>query len=85
MLAEWTQQDENKPLKVAAHWCDQAREDEETSLMGTSGTFGGSKSGLVPSWVDEPASSPVARPDGARDGAQDGGADSDGWRGADAR
>ena len=46
--------------------------------MGTSGTFGGSKSGLVPSWVDEPASSPVARPDGARDGAQDSGADGDG-------
>ena len=35
--------------------------------MGTSGTFGGSKSGLVPSWIDEPASSPVVSPDG--DGA----------------
>lgn len=32
--------------------------------MGTSGTFGGSKTGLVPSWVDESASSPVAPPDG---------------------
>ena len=46
--------------------------------MGTSGTFGGSKSGLVPSWVDEPASSPVTLPDGARDDTQDGGADGDG-------
>lgn len=46
--------------------------------MGTSGTFGGSKSGLVPSWVDEPASSPVAPPDGAGEGAQDGGTDGDG-------
>ena len=46
--------------------------------MGTSGTFGGSKSGLVPSWVDEPASSPVAPPNGAGDGAQDGGADGEG-------
>ena len=40
--------------------------------MGTSGTFGGSKSGLLPSWVDEPASSPIAPPDGGTDG--DGGA-----------
>ncbi|WP_338073305.1 Qat anti-phage system associated protein QatB [Billgrantia ethanolica] len=31
--------------------------------MGTSGIFGGSKNGLVPSWVDEPASSPVATSD----------------------
>lgn len=31
--------------------------------MGTSGTFGGSKNGLVPSWVDEPASAPAAAPD----------------------
>ena len=46
--------------------------------MGTSGTFGGSKSGLVPSWVDEPASRPVASPDGAGDGSQDGGTDGDG-------
>ena len=46
--------------------------------MGTSGRFGGSKSGLVPSWVDEPASSPVAPPDGAGDSAQDGGTDGDG-------
>lgn len=30
--------------------------------MGTSGTFGGSKSGLVPSWVDDPPSTPVAAP-----------------------
>ena len=29
----------------------------EASLMGTSGAFGGSKSGVVPNWVDEPASS----------------------------
>jgi len=35
--------------------------------MGTSGTFGGSKSGLVPSWVDDPPSAPVAAPS---DGAQ---------------
>lgn len=33
--------------------------------MGTSGTFGGSKNGLVPSWVDEPASPPAAAPEGA--------------------
>ena len=46
--------------------------------MGTSGTFGGSKSGLVPSWVDEPASSPVAPPDDAGGGTQDSGTDSDG-------
>ena len=39
--------------------------------MGTSGTFGGSKSGLVPSWVDEPASSPVTTPDVAGDGDGD--------------
>lgn len=40
--------------------------------MGTSGPFGGSKSGLVPSWVDEPASTPVVPPDGVGDGTQDG-------------
>ena len=46
--------------------------------MGTSGTFGGSKTGLVPSWVGEPASPPAApphvdEPDGGNDGAsQDG-------------
>lgn len=33
--------------------------------MGTSGTFSGSKTGLVPSWVDEPASPPAAGPDSA--------------------
>ena len=31
--------------------------------MGTSGTFGGSKNGLVPSWVDEPPSPPAAAPE----------------------
>ena len=46
--------------------------------MGTSGTFGGSKSGLVPSWVDEPASSPVASHDGAGAAAQNGGPDGSG-------
>lgn len=46
--------------------------------MGTSGTFGGPKSGLVPSWVDEPASNPAASPDGPGSGAQDGGLDSAG-------
>ena len=46
--------------------------------MGTSGTFGGSKSGLVPSWVDEPASSPAAAPDGNGDGDQNGGVDGEG-------
>ena len=46
--------------------------------MGTSGTFGGSKSGLVPSWVDEPATSPVDSPDGTGNGAQDGVTDGDG-------
>jgi len=30
--------------------------------MGTSGTFGGSKSGLVPSWVDEPLPKPAKAP-----------------------
>ena len=42
--------------------------------MGTSGSFGGSKSGLVPSWVDEPAASPVAAPDSGRDSAPETGA-----------
>ncbi len=46
--------------------------------MGTSGPFEGSKSGLVPSWVDEPASSPIAPPDGAGDIRPDGGTDDDG-------
>ena len=45
--------------------------------MGTSGTFGGSKSGLVPSWIDEPASNPATPPDGAGDDAQDGDGDGD--------
>lgn len=52
--------------------------------MGTSGTFGGSKSGLVPSWVDEPASSPVSPPDGAENGAENGGADGNDDSGAPA-
>ncbi|MCG8060575.1 MAG: hypothetical protein N0E38_12210 [Candidatus Thiodiazotropha endolucinida] len=30
--------------------------------MGTSGSFGGSKTGLVPSWVDDPPSTPAAAP-----------------------
>ena len=46
--------------------------------MGTSGTFGGSTSSLVPSWVDEPPSSPVAPPDDDGDGDQNGGTDGDG-------
>ena len=46
--------------------------------MGTSGTFGGSKSGLIPSWIDEPASSPVVAPDGEGTGAPDGGPPGDG-------
>ena len=45
--------------------------------MGTSGSFEGSKSGLVPSWVDEPASSPAAAPDGEGDGSPGIGADGD--------
>ena len=47
--------------------------------MGTSGTFGGSKSGLVPSWVDEPASPPAVSPDNAEPDAADG----DGTNGPD--
>lgn len=47
--------------------------------MGTSGTFGGSKNGLVPSWVGEPPSQPAAAPadggDGAANGKGDGGQD----------
>lgn len=44
--------------------------------MGTSGTFGGSKNGLVPSWVDEPASPPAAAPDkGEPDSAEGDGID----------
>ncbi len=45
--------------------------------MGTSGSFGGSKSGLVPSWVDEPAASPAAAPDGDGDGLPGSGVDGD--------
>lgn len=40
--------------------------------MGTSGTFGGSKNGLVPSWVDEPASPPAAGPDSAEPASANG-------------
>lgn len=40
--------------------------------MGTSGTFGGSKNGLVPSWVDEPASPPATAPDTAEPDSADG-------------
>lgn len=40
--------------------------------MGTSGTFGGSKNGLVPSWVDEPASQPAAGPDNAEPASANG-------------
>lgn len=49
--------------------------------MGTSGSFGGSKSGLVPSWVDDPPAEPVAAPDneappdGSNGDNQDGSAD----------
>ncbi len=44
--------------------------------MGTSGTFGGSKNGLVPSWVGEPASPPAAAPaNGEPDSADSGGTD----------
>lgn len=52
--------------------------------MGTSGSFGGSKSGLVPSWVDEPAASPAAAPDGDGDGLPGNGADGDEEGGASA-
>ena len=50
--------------------------------MGTSGTFGGPKSSLVPSWVDEPASRPVVHPNGAGNGAQSVVTDGDGDGGA---
>ena len=46
--------------------------------MGTSGPFWGSKSGLVPSWADEPAASPTAPPDGDGEGTQDDGVDGNG-------
>lgn len=46
--------------------------------MGTSGPFEGPKSGLVPSWADEPATSPAATPDGDRGSTQDDGVDSSG-------
>lgn len=45
--------------------------------MGTSSTFGGPTSILVPSWVDEPASRPVALPEDANDSAGNGGKDGD--------
>ncbi len=45
--------------------------------MGTSGTFGGSKSGLVPSWVDDPPSTPVAVPGSAAPASGDGGGNGD--------
>ena len=48
--------------------------------MGTSGTFGGSKSGLVPSWVDDPPSAPAAAPD---DGATTVGGGGEGGDGVD--
>lgn len=43
--------------------------------MGTSGTFGGSKSGLVPSWVDDPPSAPVSAPGDGTPASGDGGDD----------
>jgi len=44
--------------------------------VGTSGSFGGSKTGLVPSWVDDPPAVPVAAPEGGE--SPDGNGDSDG-------
>lgn len=44
--------------------------------MGTSGSFGGSKTGLVPSWVDDPPAAPVEAPEGGE--SPDGSGDSDG-------
>lgn len=43
--------------------------------MGTSGIFGGSKSGLVPSWVDDPPSTPAGAPERVPPAAGDGGGD----------
>ena len=43
--------------------------------MGTSGSFGGSKSGLVPSWVDDPPSTPAATPTDGSPTSGDGGGD----------
>lgn len=43
--------------------------------MGTSGSFGGSKNGLVPSWVDDPPAAPVASPE--NDEPSDGNGDSE--------
>lgn len=52
--------------------------------MGTSGTFGGSKSGLLPSWVDDPPSTPVAVPGSlAPAGGNGGGNGGDGDAGTD--
>lgn len=45
--------------------------------MGTSATFGGSKRGLVPSWVDDPPSTPVNAPDGEVSVGSDSGGDGD--------
>lgn len=53
--------------------------------MGTSGTFGGSKNGLVPSWVDEPASPPAAAPDVGVDSGGSDGADGPNQNGEAAR
>jgi len=43
--------------------------------MGTSGTFGGSKTGLVPSWVDDPPSTPAGAPESATPAGGDEGGD----------
>jgi hypothetical protein len=43
--------------------------------MGTSGSFGGSKSGLVPSWVDDPPPAPAATPTDGSPASGDGGGD----------
>ncbi len=51
--------------------------------MGTSGTFGGSKSGLVPSWVDDPPSTPAAGSPGAPPPDGDGGSGDDEGAGDD--
>ena len=47
--------------------------------MGTSSVFGGSKGGLIPTWVDEPPSEPAA----ARTGGDQPGQDGDGPEGSD--
>lgn len=45
--------------------------------MGTSGSFGGSKRGLLPSWVDDPPSAPAATPPDGSPVFGDGGGDGD--------